>query len=109
MKASAVTPKPKAPVPPVTAAQCPTCGGSGTVEDDAAVGQRLRKARKMARLTMKEVGRRMGFTESYLSDLECGKRWFSPILQRRYEEALRAGNGEAGMGAPAAGFKEAGR
>lgn len=107
MKASAATPKPKVPVPPET--PCPTCGGSGTVEDDAVVGARLRRQRLMARLTMKEVGRRMGFSEGYISDLERGTRGFSPALQRRYEAALRGVEGFNPMGAPAAGFKEAGQ
>jgi hypothetical protein len=49
--------------------ECPKCGGSGVIQDDAVLGVELRKKREGIGLTLREVSRRMKISASYLCDL----------------------------------------
>lgn len=108
LRPSATMMTPKTAAKKTPAQPCPRCGGRGTIEDDRVVGARFRRMRKMARVTMRQVGDAMGLTEGHVSYLELGKRTFAPDLQLRYTEALRQLKESAalapGVGAPSAGF-----
>lgn len=54
--------------------RCPLCGGCGTIADDRELGQALKKHREASGVTLREVGRRLGFSAAYISDLEHGRR-----------------------------------
>ena len=93
---------------------CPRCGGTGKMMDWVSVGAPLRKRRLMKRVTMLAIAQHMGVSESYISDLERGRRAFNHTLQVRYKEALDkvASNGSPlapGEGAPSAGFPAEGK
>lgn len=67
---------------------CPRCGGKGEILEDKAVGAEMRAARKKAGLTLWVVGRRLGWSAAYVSDLELGKRGWTAERQRTYLEAI---------------------
>jgi cytoskeletal protein RodZ len=69
--------------------ECPKCGGSGVIQDDAVLGVELRKKREGIGLTLREVSRRMKISASYLCDLEHGRRIWSPILEHNYRQAVK--------------------
>ena len=66
---------------------CPHCGGSGFVYDDRELGERLRRRRLALDLTLRQVGDLLGFTHSYIWDLEAGLRRWSPELVVSYMRA----------------------
>lgn len=65
--------------------KCPRCGGSGEVEDEGVLGMKMRVLRKDAGVTLREMARRIGVSASYLSDLELGRRRWSPRFRSAYE------------------------
>ena len=67
---------------------CPHCGGSGQVYDDGAVGELVRTNRELRRVSLRKVAERMGYSPSYLSDLELGRRRWSAGLLDRYKKAV---------------------
>ena len=68
---------------------CPHCAGTGKILDQAAIGSEMRALRNSARLTGREVSRRLKLSASYLSDLELGRRNWSGDLIERYTEACK--------------------
>lgn len=70
---------------------CHCCGGSGTELDQAKVGLELRNRRVVRRRSLNETARRMGISGPYLSDLERGRRNWSPALIQRFEKAIEKG------------------
>lgn len=68
---------------------CSHCGGSGRELDPVAIGQQMRGLRLQAKLTLRTIAGRLGFTAPYISDLERGNRTFSEELVARYKEALK--------------------
>lgn len=71
---------------------CPRCGGSGMIQDEAAVGREMRKRREsVPGLSAREVARRMGFSAAYVSDLERGRRHWTPEVTRKYLAAVERG------------------
>jgi predicted transcriptional regulator len=68
---------------------CERCGGSGEIENAAYRGQEMRKLRETARLSLRKVAELMGFSAAYVSDLELGRREWSPKLIQAYQKALR--------------------
>lgn len=64
---------------------CATCGSPRAFVD----GAWLRAQRTRARLTLREVARRLNFTPSYICDLELNRRQCSKALAGRFLEALR--------------------
>lgn len=68
---------------------CPRCGGTGKVMDEKAIGAAMRKARKNAGLTGREVARRLRLSAAYVSDLELGRRGWDAARQARYLAALK--------------------
>lgn len=58
--------------------------------DHAAIGHRMRALREAAGLAQIEVARALGFTGTYLCDLEAGRRNWTPKLIDRYLAAVKA-------------------
>lgn len=67
---------------------CPRCKGTGRIPDPHAIGAAMKARRIAARLTLREVARRMGFTAPYISDLENGRRPWNDVALARYATAL---------------------
>lgn len=69
--------------------KCPRCGGTGEIESDREVGERMRSLREGKGLTLREVSRRMGVSAAYVSDLERGRRAWNTSVTEKYFRALR--------------------
>lgn len=69
--------------------ECPLCGGAGKVEDPRFEGERWRSLRLAASLTAKELARRIGWTDSYIVDLELGRRRWTEKKRKRFMGALK--------------------
>lgn len=68
--------------------RCKRCGGTGREQDDRAIGARWQAKRKAAGLSLRALGKKLGLSAAYLSDLECGRRRWSPENVKRYTNAL---------------------
>jgi predicted transcriptional regulator len=68
---------------------CSHCGGTGREIDPFLFGQQMRRLRKAASLSLREVARRAGFSAPYISDLEHGRRAWSENAVMKYQEALK--------------------
>jgi transcriptional regulator with XRE-family HTH domain len=69
-----------------TSRPCSQCGAARAFVD----GAWLRKQRKDAGLSLREVARRLGYTVSYLCDLELDRRNVKPTLAKRILAALES-------------------
>lgn len=67
---------------------CPKCDGTGAVLDPRMIGARLRSEREGRKVTVTAVAGALGYTKAYISDLELGRRRWSPVLVERYRAAL---------------------
>ncbi len=67
---------------------CPHCSGTGRVLDSAAIGAAARKRREAAGLTQGEVAAGMGYSTSYISQLERGLKHWTPELIAANEAAI---------------------
>ena len=67
---------------------CKRCGGTGREQDDQLIGEAWQAKRKAAGLSLRDLGKRLDLSAAYLSDLENGRRRWSPENVRRYTEAL---------------------
>lgn len=65
-----------------SSAPCPRCGSPASVVNPAW----LRQTRIAARVTLREMARRMSFSAPYLSDVEHGRRTAGPHIVKFYEE-----------------------
>jgi len=55
-----------------TLGKCPHCKGKGKVK--TVVPEALREIRAKAGLTLAQLGKKIGFSSMYLSDIETGRR-----------------------------------
>lgn len=69
---------------------CPKCGGTGKIQDDKILGNSLKKQRESKNLSLREVARRMKVSQSYICDLEHGRRIWSADLEKRYYHAIES-------------------
>lgn len=60
---------------------CPHCGSPRSVVD----GAWLRERRELARVTLREMGRRLGVSAPYLCDVEWNRRSRLPNIVKAYE------------------------
>lgn len=67
---------------------CDRCGGTGKAIDQLATGQRLRAERKTRRVSLAIVAEQMGYSVSFVSDLEFGRRLWSGDKINAYEKAI---------------------
>lgn len=68
---------------------CPTCRGTGTVEDQAAIGAKMRALRTKNGITLREMAGRLGFSPAYISDLERGRRQWREELMRDFNKSAQ--------------------
>lgn len=73
---------------PDSAHVCRTCGGRGWMRTDAEQGALLKQDRLHVHLTLTYVAGAMGFSASYIHDLEAGRRAWNADLRGRYVDAL---------------------
>lgn len=57
------------------------------MSDDREVGRTLKQQREASGVTLREVGRRMGFSAAYISDLEHGRRAWNATRIAAYLKA----------------------
>lgn len=69
-------------------AECSHCDGTGKQVDHAAIGKVMRELRRKKGISLTEFSHLMNFSIPYLSDLELGKRNWTPQRIDRYREAL---------------------
>lgn len=70
--------------------KCSHCNGSGQDIDDEATGRNVKEMRQSYNCGLRELSRAVGWSATYLSDLEKGKRkWTEPKMER-YMTAMRA-------------------
>lgn len=74
--------------------KCKRCGGTGEELDHTLVGAMVRERREAAGLTLRKVAARSGWSAPYLSDLEHGRRNWTPVRQERVLRAIEAELGD---------------
>lgn len=67
-----------------TIGKCPGCNGKGKIK--IAIPQVLRHLRKKAGMSLEEVGKKIGFSKMYLSDIETGRRRATPEIVGAYQK-----------------------
>lgn len=67
---------------------CPHCFGTGKVQDNRELGADLRRYREWHETTLGAVASAMGFSVSYICDLELGRRDWREDLVHRYRDAV---------------------
>jgi len=65
-----------------TTADCPKCGGSG--KQEIINPEALRKRRKAAGLSLRDMAKRLELSPPYISDVERGNRPCTPWLEHEY-------------------------
>jgi DNA-binding transcriptional regulator YiaG len=68
---------------------CPRCGCKNA--ERVIDGQKIRLAREDAGFSLREMARRMGISQQFLSDMEMGRRNFSEDRARQFLAALSGG------------------
>jgi DNA-binding XRE family transcriptional regulator len=61
---------------------CTTCGGTGKVP----CGEVLRQLRVGLGMSAKQMAKRLGVSDQYISDIELNKRRATPEIRRGYGE-----------------------
>jgi DNA-binding XRE family transcriptional regulator len=64
--------------------KCPNCRGKGRIR--VAIPEVLRDIRKKSGLTLEQVGKKIGFSKMYLSDIETGRRRATPEIVGAYQK-----------------------
>lgn len=68
--------------------RCRCCDGTGKQLDQKDVGSKMRRMRFNARISLRSMSRLMGFSASYLSDLELGKRNWTSERMEQYRSVI---------------------
>lgn len=69
---------------------CHCCGGTGVDIDGVITGESMRDLRLALRLNQSSVAKELGVSNSYVSQLESGKRKWTPELLKAYRKACGA-------------------
>ena len=69
--------------------KCSRCAGTGKLPDQRELGAAMRKKRKAGGLSLRVVAKRLAFSPSYISDLELGRRMWTPGMREVYEEMVQ--------------------
>ena len=64
--------------------------GHGARADPVSIGQAMRRLREGRGLTLRAMADRLGYSPAYISDLELGRRRWSPLLRKRYAREAAA-------------------
>lgn len=65
-------------------ADCPHCNGKGCKR--VLNGAALRSVRELKQISLREMARKLGFSASYISDVELGKRQGTENIAKAYDE-----------------------
>jgi len=71
-----------------TKMKCDKCGGTGRIESPVLAGSFRRKIRKQYGHSLRAVATQMGVSAAYVSDLELGRRNWSPTVAAQYDQSL---------------------
>ena len=63
--------------------ECQHCGGAGRLS--VVCHESIRKRRKAAGISLREMARRTGFTAPYISDVERGRRTCTGKIEKAYK------------------------
>ena len=66
---------------------CPRCGGRGTVPDET-VGPSLKAFREKSGVALLKLSKELELSRTFLSDLEAGRRNWSPLLIEKYRRKV---------------------
>lgn len=69
--------------------KCPRCGGTGHIDNPVAIGEQMRKLRLAKGIGLREIAQDIGFSAPYVSDLERGRRAWSPNVKRWYLQSIK--------------------
>lgn len=67
-----------------TVNRCPTCRGKGKIR--TASPKALRQIRKKIGLSLEAVGKKIGFSKMYMSDIETGRRRATAKIVKAYQK-----------------------
>ena len=67
---------------------CRRCRGSGKEIDQKALGVYMRKRRLKAKISLRDMGDRLGVSHAYIWDMETGRRAWSVYMRNRFLEEL---------------------
>lgn len=76
----------------VTTVPCKFCDGTGTGIDHVSTGKGLRRLREARRASLRSIAALLGYSYPYLSDLELGKRNWTPAKIAAYKNAIGLSN-----------------
>lgn len=68
---------------------CKRCNGSGLEFDQKEFGADVRRRREAVGWTLRAAAKRIGISESYLSDLELGRRHWNADIIRKIDGILK--------------------
>lgn len=68
--------------------QCTSCGGTGKEHDREAIGKAFQNARLDARLKIHHITTATGYSKTYISALEHGKKLWNNTAFAAYTKAL---------------------
>jgi predicted transcriptional regulator len=68
--------------------QCSQCNGTGKELDQQALGAEMRKLRESAGVSLRQMASELGYSASFLSDLELGRRKCRKEWIAAYKEVL---------------------
>lgn len=63
---------------------CPRCYGTGYLEDTS----KFRLKREFAAITLRDMAKTLGVSAAYLSDMERGRRNFTPSMSEKFKNRL---------------------
>lgn len=64
--------------------KCPNCHGKGKIRN--VIPESLRELRRKSGLTLAQVGKKIGFSKMYLSDIETGRRRATNEIVTAYQK-----------------------
>lgn len=67
-----------------TTGKCPNCNGKGKIR--TVLPEAMRELRKKSGLTLAQVGKKIGFSKMYLSDIETGRRRATSEIVLAYQK-----------------------
>lgn len=67
-----------------TTGKCPNCHGKGKIR--TVLPEAMRELRKKSGLTLAQVGKKIGFSKMYLSDIETGRRRATSEIVLAYQK-----------------------
>ena len=70
---------------------CRYCNGTGKEVDQSALGSELRKKREASGISLRKMADSLGISPPFMSDLELGRRNWSPENIAKFNVVIRKG------------------